>query len=152
ISGEPGIGKSRLIREFRSSLDRSAVDVLSVQCSPFHVNTPLAPEIERLKRATGIHETDDPLLSLAKLRYLLSRAGFDVGPALPYYGSLLSIPACEGYEPADLRSPSERARAFQVLIEVLVAASRRKPILFIVEDVQWIDPTSVDLLSRVVAR
>ncbi|TAI64646.1 adenylate/guanylate cyclase domain-containing protein [Bradyrhizobium sp. Leo170] len=152
ISGEPGIGKSRLIREFRSSLDRSAVDVLSVQCSPFHVNSPLAPEIERLKRATGIHETDDPRLSLAKLRHLLGRAGFDVGQALPYYGSLLSIPACEGYEPADLRSPSERARAFQVIIEVLVAASRRKPVLFIVEDVQWIDPTSVDLLSRVIAR
>src|SRR5437899_1729064 len=73
ISGEPGIGKSRLIRQFRSSLDASPRDVLSLQCSPFHVNTPLAPEIERLRRATGIHETDDPELALAKLRALFAR-------------------------------------------------------------------------------
>src|SRR5262245_17479486 len=60
ISGEPGIGKSRLIRQFRSSLDPFPRDVLSLQCSPFHINTPLAPEIERLTRATGIQESDDP--------------------------------------------------------------------------------------------
>ena len=80
ISGEPGIGKSRLIRQFRSSLDASPRDVLSLQCSPFHLNTPLAPEIERLTRATGILETDDPELALAKLRSLLARAVSNLEP------------------------------------------------------------------------
>ncbi len=93
ISGEPGIGKSRLIRQFRNSLDASPRDVLSLQCSPFHVNTPLAPEIERLTRATGIQETDDADLALAKLRSLLARAATDVEQALRYYGAVLSIPA-----------------------------------------------------------
>ena len=151
ISGEPGIGKSRLIRELRSSLDTSAVDILSYQCSPFHVNTPLAPEIERLRRAARIQEADDAELSIAKLRSLLARALPDVEHALRYYGALLSIPAFGEYEPADLGSPSERERVFQVIIEVLIAASRRKPILVIVEDVQWIDPTSIELLLRVIA-
>ncbi|KRQ92724.1 hypothetical protein CQ12_26440 [Bradyrhizobium jicamae] len=151
ISGEPGIGKSRLIRQFRSSLGASPRDVLSLQCSPFHVNTPLAPEIERLTRATGIHETDDAELALAKLRSLLARAVTDVGQALRYYGAVLSIPACSGYEPADLGSPSERERAFQVFIDVLLAASRKLPILGIVEDVQWMDPTTIELLVRVIA-
>jgi len=152
ISGEPGIGKSRLIREFRSSLDKSTIDVLSLQCSPFHVNTPLAPEIERLRRATGIQEGDDPTLSIAKLRSLLERAIMDVDHTLRYYGALLSIPAYPGYEPADLGSPSERERAFQVLTDALVAASRKKPILMIIEDVQWIDPTSIELFVRIAGR
>ncbi|MEH2625307.1 class 3 adenylate cyclase/predicted ATPase/DNA-binding transcriptional ArsR family regulator [Bradyrhizobium sp. AZCC 1719] len=151
VSGEPGIGKSRLIRQFRSSLDASPRDVLSLQCSPFHVNTPLAPEIERLTRAAGIQEADDAELALAKLRSLLARAIPDVEHALRYYGAILSIPACSGYEPADLGSPFERERTLQVFIDVLIAASRKRPILAIVEDVQWIDPTSIELLVRVIA-
>ena len=82
----------------------------------------------------------------------LARAVPDVEHALRYYGAVLSIPACSGYEPADLGSPSERERAFQVFIDVLIAASRKRPILVIVEDVQWMDPTSIELLVRVVAR
>ncbi|MCP1845175.1 class 3 adenylate cyclase/predicted ATPase/DNA-binding transcriptional ArsR family regulator [Bradyrhizobium sp. USDA 4524] len=152
ISGEPGIGKSRLIRQFRSSLDASPRDVLSLQCSPFHVNTPLAPEIERLTRATGIQDTDDAQLALAKLRSLLARAVTDVEQALRYYGAVLSIPACPGYEPADLGSPAERERALQVFVDALLAASRKRPILGIVEDVQWMDPTTIELLVRVIAR
>lgn len=152
ISGEPGIGKSRLIREFRGSVDQSAIEVLSLQCSPFHVNTPFAPEIERLKRATGILETDDPKLSIAKLRCLFEKSIADVSGLLGYYGALLSIAAHPGYEPADLGSPSERERAFQVMTDTLVAASREKPILMIAEDVQWIDPTSIELLARIISR
>ena len=152
VSGEPGIGKSRLIRQFRSSLDASPRDVLSLQCSPFHVNTPLAPEIERLRRAAGIQEADDAELALAKLRSLMARAVPNIAYALRYYGAILSIPACSEYEPADLGSPFERERAFQVIIDALITASHRRPILIIVEDVQWVDPTSIDLLVRIIAR
>ena len=152
ISGEPGIGKSRLIRQFRSDLDTSPRDILSLQCSPFHVNTPFAPEIERLRRATGIQEADDPELALAKLRALLARAVPNVAHALRYYGAILSIPTCSDYEPADLGSPFERERAFQMLTDVLIAASRKRPILGIIEDVQWMDPTTIALLVRIIAR
>ncbi|WP_441259786.1 ATP-binding protein [Bradyrhizobium sp. 521_C7_N1_3] len=152
ISGEPGIGKSRLIRQFRNSLGVSPRNVLSLQCSPFHVNTPLAPEIERLTRATGIQEADDAEVALAKLRSLLEDSVTDLGQALRYYGAALSIPACPGYEPADFGSPFERERAFQVFVDALVAASRKQPILGIVEDVQWMDPTTIELLGRVRAR
>lgn len=152
ISGEPGIGKSRLIRQFRSEFKARSRDVLSLQCSPFHVNTPLAPEIERLRRVTGIQETDDAELALAKLRSLLAREAPDLVQALRYYGAVLSIPACSDYEPVDLGSPFERDRAFQAFVDVLFAASRKRAILVIAEDVQWVDPTSTDLIRRIMAR
>jgi class 3 adenylate cyclase/predicted ATPase/DNA-binding NarL/FixJ family response regulator len=152
ISGEPGIGKSRLIRQFRSELKARSRDVLSLQCSPFHLNTPLAPEIERLRRATGIQETDGAELALAKLRSLLAREAPDLAQALRYYGAILSIPACSDYEPVDLGSPFERDRAFQAFVDVLFGASRKRPILVIAEDVQWVDPTSIDLVRRILAR
>ena len=150
ICGEPGIGKSRLVREFRACIPAAPMDVLSWQCSPFHVNTPLAPEIERLKRATGMQESDRPELLVAKLRALLVRGVRDVERPLRYYGAVLSIPACAGYEPADLGSPSERERAFQAMVGVLAEASRTAPLLVIVEDVQWVDPTSKELIKRAV--
>jgi len=152
ISGEPGIGKSRLIRHFRSSVAVSPRDVVSLQCSPFHVNTPLAPEIERLRRVTGIQKADDAELALAKLRSYLAREAPDVAHALSYYGAVLSIPACSEYEPVDLGSPFVRDRALEVFIDVLVAASHQRPILVVAEDVQWMDPTSIDLVVRLPAR
>ncbi|KJC54023.1 hypothetical protein UP10_40765 [Bradyrhizobium sp. LTSPM299] len=152
ISGEPGIGKSRLIRQFRSSLDAARRSVVSLQCSPFHVNTPLAPEIERLRRVTRIQEVDDAELALAKLRSFLAREAPNVVDALSYYGAILSIPACPEYEPVDLGSPFARDRAFEVFIDVLIAASRKRPILVVAEDVQWIDPTTIELVVRITAR
>src|SRR6185295_5653308 len=64
----------------------------------------------------------------------------------------LSIPACSDYEPVDLGSPFERDRAFQAFVDVLFGASRERPILVIAEDVQWVDPTSIDLVRRILAR
>jgi len=97
----------------RNSLDASPRDVLSLQCSPFHVNTPLAPEIERLTRATGIQETDDADLALAKLRSLLARAATDVEQALRYYGAVLVDTRMLGIRARGFGSPSERERAFR---------------------------------------
>jgi class 3 adenylate cyclase/tetratricopeptide (TPR) repeat protein/ABC-type cobalamin/Fe3+-siderophores transport system ATPase subunit len=152
VSGEPGIGKSRLIKALRTELKPQSCEILSLQCSPFHINTPLAPEIERLKRAAGMREDDRANVSASKLRALLRRAVSDPEDTMRYYGALLSIPACEGYEPADLASPSERERLFEVMIRTLIAASRNRPVLMVAEDVQWIDPTSIELVQRIMKR
>src|SRR5262249_22583870 len=91
VSGGPGIGKSRLIKALRTELKPQSCEILSLQCSPFHINTPLAPEIERLKRAAGIREDDRANVSASKLLALLRRAVSDPEDAMRYYGALLSI-------------------------------------------------------------
>jgi class 3 adenylate cyclase/predicted ATPase len=152
VSGEPGIGKSRLIQELRSALADEEKETLYFQCSELHTNTPLAPLIERDRRQAGLAPNDSPDEMVAKLRDLLSSVTPDTQSLMRYYGALLSIPACGDYAPADLRAPGERERALQVIADVVVGLSRRLPVLIVVEDVQWIDPTSVDLLERLMAR
>jgi class 3 adenylate cyclase/tetratricopeptide (TPR) repeat protein len=147
LSGEPGIGKSRTIQEFRASLTQ--VETLHLQCSPLHMTAPLAPEIERLRRAAGIRQSDGAARMITKLRKLLAIAVPDSDEAIRYYGALLSIPACDGFTPANLSSVRERDRALETLKRVLLALSRIRPVLMIVEDVQWIDPTSIELFDRV---
>ena len=147
LSGEPGIGKSRIIQQFRVSLTH--VETLHLQCSPLHTTAPLAPEIERLRRAAGFHQSESAAQMLTKLRKLLAIAIPNSDDAIRYYGALLSIPACDGFTPANLSSARERDRALETLKRVLLALSRIRPVLMIVEDVQWIDPTSIELFNRV---
>jgi class 3 adenylate cyclase/predicted ATPase len=144
ISGDAGIGKSRLIQAFRSSVDSPKV-TLYFQCSPLQISTPLAPMIDRDRRAAGITQSDGAAAMVAKLRSFLRAAISDVDSALPYYGALLSIPACQDYAPADLRSAKEHERALKAVVDTTVGLSRRQPVLMIVEDAQWIDPTSIEL-------
>jgi len=152
ISGDPGIGKSRLVHAFGLSLGRASSGMQNYQCSPFHVNTPLHPFIEQSRRWARIHDSDSPARALEKLRAHVSLATDDPDPALPYFAALLSIPAVDGFEPADLQSLRERERALETITSTTVSYARRGPLLFIVEDVQWIDPTSVEFLKHLVAR
>ncbi len=112
VSGDPGVGKSRLVHEFRAALPTEAAEVLYLQCSRVHSSTPLAPEIERLRRAARLNDSDPPREMVAKLRGLLAPVTQETAGALRYYGALLSIPACEGFTPADLTSPREREQRF----------------------------------------
>jgi class 3 adenylate cyclase/predicted ATPase/DNA-binding transcriptional ArsR family regulator len=150
ISGDAGIGKSRLIQTFRGSVESPPKVTLYFQCSPLQISTPLAPMIDRDRRAAGISQSDSAAAMVGKLRSFLRAAISDVDSALPYYGALLSIPACEDYAPADLRSAREHERALKTVVDATVGLSRRQPVLMIVEDAQWIDPTSIDLLGHLI--
>jgi predicted ATPase/class 3 adenylate cyclase len=152
VSGGKGIGKSRLIQALRMAVAGVEKETLHFQCSPLQVNTPLAPLIEHDRRQAGIEQDDSPEEMIAKLHTILAFATADTQTPIPYYGALHSIPACEGYVPAELSSPKELERALQVITSVVTSLSRRRPVLIVVEDVQWIDPTSVALLEHLMAR
>ncbi len=152
VSGGKGIGKSRLIQALRMALVGVEKETLHFQCSSLQVKTPLAPLIERDRHQAGLELDDSAEEMVGKLQAMLAAATADTQTPIPYYGALHSIPACAGYAPADLSSPKELERALQVITNVVTSLSRRRPVLIIVEDVQWIDPTSVVLLERLMAR
>jgi class 3 adenylate cyclase/DNA-binding MarR family transcriptional regulator len=152
ISGEPGIGKSRLVLEFRNSLKGTEHGILFFQCSPLYCNTPVAPIIEQVRRDARISSADQPSQALAKLKALFDGSMGSSQTVLPYYGAILSIPPCDGYEPADLSLPGARERMLQVIADVPAAMARDRPILIVIEDAQWIDPTSRRLTALLLSR
>jgi predicted ATPase/class 3 adenylate cyclase len=152
ISGEPGIGKSRLVKTFRAEIAAARKQTLYLQCSPLHVNTPFAPAIELIKRVANLRETDSAVEWIDKLRRTIGYLAADLASCVGYYGAMLSIPATGDYVPADLSSQGARDRALDFMTEVTIALSRRVPVLVVFEDVQWIDPTSLELHERLVQR
>lgn len=89
---------------------------------------------------------------VAKVRRLLMNVQPEIEAAVSVYCALMSIPTNEHCAPVDLRSHTERSRALDVVVNVSAELSRRRPVLMIIEDVQWIDPTSVELLERLLPR
>ncbi len=152
LSGEPGIGKSRLAQ---AVLERLAVDPsarLRYFCSPHHQDTALYPTIARLVRVAGFRRDDTDEQRLDKLEAFLAKANGDVGEAVPLLAELLSIPTFGRYPPLDLTPHKHKEKLLQVLMDQVERLARRHPVLLVVEDVQWSDPTSLEALDLVVER
>jgi class 3 adenylate cyclase/predicted ATPase len=152
LAGEPGIGKSRLLRALRDSLAAEAHQALRYHCSPYHTNTALHPVIEQLERAAGFGREDAAGARLAKLEALLAKGAADVARAVPLVADLLSV-ATEGrYPPLELTPPRQKELTFATLLDQLVGLAARRPVLVALEDAHWIDPTTLELFGLVVDR
>jgi class 3 adenylate cyclase/DNA-binding winged helix-turn-helix (wHTH) protein len=151
ISGEPGIGKSRLAVAFAERLQTEPLCCLRYYCSPHHQNSALFPFIDQLCRASGFARDDPPTIKLEKLGTLLSHAEPpDEDVAL--LTNLLSLAASERHAPPNLSPKRKKELTVEALIRRLEGLARRSPLLIIFEDAQWIDPTSRELLDLVVNR
>jgi predicted ATPase len=152
ISGEPGIGKSRLAQAALERLSREPHTPLRLFCSPHQQDSALYPAIRQLERAAGFRREDTPEQRLDKLEVVLGQATNDLSDVAPLIADLLSVPTGDRYPPIDL-SPEKRKeetlRALLVRIERLAA---RQPVLFVVEDAHWIDPTSREWLDLTIDR
>jgi class 3 adenylate cyclase/predicted ATPase len=149
ISGEPGIGKSRLVTAVRSRLSGKMHCPSSIQCSSYHTNTAWHPIIRYLEEIAEIARDTPHMLRLDKLvglveRYLANKAGAIV----PYLAALLSIPTGDRYAPLELTPQQQKNRTFAALLTLLKAQASQQPLLLVFEDVHWIDPTSWELLER----
>src|ERR1700758_2046442 len=150
ISGDPGIGKSRLAE---TAVDRLSDDPhirLRRFCSPHHRDSALFPTISQLERAAEFRRDDTDQQRLDKLEALLAEANADLSEAVPLIANLLSVPIGNGYLPLSLTPQKRKERTFQVLLAQLEGLAARRPVLMVFEDVHWIDPTSLDLLDLVV--
>jgi predicted ATPase len=150
LTGEPGIGKSRLTEELIERLESERYTLLRCFCSPYHSSSALFPLINQLERAAGFERADLPQRKLEKLEAVLARSAAETEHRVAVLADLLSLSTGEHYS-LPVESPRERReRVFVVLLEQLAGLAKRRPVLMILEDLHWIDPTSQELLARLV--
>ena len=152
ISGEPGIGKSRLAAALAERIAGEAHTRLRYQCSPYHANSALRPIITQLERAAGFKADDTSEQRLDKLEAVLAMGGSRVQAVAPLFAALLSIPLGERYRPLALSPTQQRRRTLAALLDQFEGLARRQPILLSFEDVHWADATSLELLDLMVER
>ena len=150
ITGEPGIGKSRIIQEVDQRLAETPHFVFRYQCSPHQRHTALYPVIARIARLAGFMSDDPPALRLEKLERFLRSSRDDVGSAMPIYARLMSLPIPGGYATADFEPLELKRRTLQMLVDSAVSLAKKSPILVQLEDAHWIDPTSMEMLNLLV--
>src|SRR5205807_9724376 len=153
ISGEPGIGKSRLAAALAERIAGQPHTRLRYQCSPYHTNSALRPFIAQLERAAGFKADDTSEQRLDKLEALLAMgASRQVQAVAPLFAALLSIPFGERYPPLALSPTQQRRRTLAALLDQFEGLARRQPILLSFEDAHWADATSLELLDLTVER
>src|SRR5215831_1661912 len=152
ISGEPGIGKSRLAAALAERITGEPHTRLRYQCSPYHINSALRPFIAQLERAAGFKADDTPEQRLDKLKAVLATDGSRIEAVVPLFAALLSIPLDERYPPLALSPAQQRRRTLAALLDQFEGLARRQPILLSFEDAQWADATSLELLDLTVER
>ena len=149
VSGDAGIGKSRLVRDFTTTLDPSDHWRITCQCSPRHENSALSPVIRAIERAARLEEGDDDATRTDKIRHLLARAGQWSIEATELITELLSVD--RDRLPSTARSPQQRQEmTLDILTGMVRGLARQRPLLFLLEDAHWIDPTTADLMHRIV--
>jgi len=148
LGGQPGIGKSRLTAAFRARIAEEHV-TLHHQCSPYHLNSPLHPFVGQLELSAGFARDDSAPQKLDKLEALIAREAPQVEGAAPLFAALLSLPV-ERYPPLNLSPQKQKEKTLEALIARVEALAKHGPVLMVVEDVHWIDPTSQELLELLV--
>jgi class 3 adenylate cyclase/predicted ATPase len=149
ISGEPGIGKSHLLAALEQRIADKPHTLLRYQCSPHHSSSALYPFIAQLERAAQFAIDDRSEERFNKLQILLSTTEPQTVQLL---ATLLSIPSGNRYPKLELSPSQQRSRTFTALLDHFERLARRKPMLFLFEDVHWADATSLELLDAIIAR
>jgi class 3 adenylate cyclase/tetratricopeptide (TPR) repeat protein len=147
LSGEPGIGKSRLAAALQEELRAEPHATLRYFCSSHHLGTPLYPFIAQLERTAGFAREDSPEAKIDKLEALLSQSEAHSPEAAALLADLLAIPSGAKYSPLPSDPLRRRELTLATLMGQLRGLARRQPVLLIFEDAQWIDSTSVELLT-----
>ncbi|HEX7839734.1 MAG TPA: TOMM system kinase/cyclase fusion protein, partial [Kofleriaceae bacterium] len=150
ITGEPGIGKSRLARALRDRVAPEPHAFLEARCSPDTRNTALSPVVDLLERALGLDQEPDPSGKMARLERALTGHGFSLPESMPLFLPLFSLPLDLPYRPLDVSPPRQKTLTLQAIVSLLLAMADSRPVLLLAEDLHWADPTTMELLSQLV--
>jgi TOMM system kinase/cyclase fusion protein len=152
LSGEAGIGKSRLVQVLKEHVASEPQAWLTpCQCSPYYQNTALYPMIDLLERvALRFEREESPPQKLNKLEGFLVQYGLLLAEAVPLLAALLSLPLTADYAPLIMSPEQQKQRTLHALLTILLRIAAQQPVLFVMEDLHWVDPSSLELLSLLV--
>ncbi len=147
VSGEPGIGKSRLVQEFKGQLAREGATCIEFRCSSYHQNSALYPIIEHLQRLLQFAREDAPATKLEKLQHTLSHYRFLQIDTVPLLAALLSLPHPEGYPPITDSPQKQKEKTQAALVAWLVEEAERAAVYCGWKDLHWADPSTLEVLT-----
>jgi TolB-like protein/class 3 adenylate cyclase/predicted ATPase len=151
VSGEPGLGKSRITVALAERLLAGPHLRLRYFCSPYHQESALFPFVDQIGRAAAFTRDDLPAAKQEKLEALLARAA-PPDEDVAFLADLLSLPASDRYPLPNLSPQRKKERILEALIRQLEGLARRQPVVTVLEDAHWSDPTSRELLDLAVER
>jgi class 3 adenylate cyclase/DNA-binding SARP family transcriptional activator len=152
LSGEPGIGKSRIAESLLVMIEGERQACLRYFCLPHHANSPLYPFITQLEQAASLEPSSSASAKLDKLVTLLEPTAKHLSRDVALVAELLAIPTDERYPALAVSPQQKREMTLTALLDQLDGLAASSPVMVVFEDVHWIDPTSLDLLDRIVAR
>jgi TOMM system kinase/cyclase fusion protein len=152
LSGEAGIGKSRLVQMLKEQVATEPQAWLTpCQCSPYHQNTALYPMIDLLERvALRFEQEESPPQKLSKLEGFLVQYGLPLAETMPLFAALLSLPLIADYAPLPLSPEQQKQRTLHALLTIMLRIAAQQPMLLVMEDLHWVDPSTLELLTLLV--
>jgi predicted ATPase/class 3 adenylate cyclase len=149
LSGEAGIGKSRLVEVLREQVAREGHALITFRCSPYHTHSALYPVIDHLQRRLQLLPDDTPEAKLDKLEQGLQGYHFPQGQMVPLLALLLSVPLLDRYPPVHQTPQRQRQQTLESIVAWLLEETERQSVLVVWEDVHWADPSTLELLDLV---
>ncbi|HSF31480.1 MAG TPA: adenylate/guanylate cyclase domain-containing protein [Candidatus Tectomicrobia bacterium] len=150
LSGEAGIGKSRLVQVVKEHVTGELHTRMEWRGSPYHQLSPLYPVIAGLPRRLGWHQEDSHQEKLHKLEHVLGRYDFSLPDMVPLFATLLTLPLPDHYPPLALTPQRQKQKTLEALLVWLWRETEQRPVLLIMEDLHWFDPSTLEFLNLVV--
>lgn len=152
LSGEAGIGKSRILTSLRERVADERHLTIRYQCSPHHVNDAFYPIVSQIWRAAEFTTEEAPEARLTKLEGMARRSRLEPAEVVPFVASLCSVPFDGHYPPLEMSPPEQKERLISALLALFEGLTLEAPLLALLEDAHWIDPTSLEVFNRLVDR
>src|SRR3970282_1288167 len=147
LGGEPGIGKSRLVRVLTERLAAERSHRWECRCSAYHQDSALYSLIDLFERALQFDRDDAPAQRFTKLAAGLAQYGLALPETLSLWAAFLSLPLPDTAPPLDLTPQRQKEKIFEAIVALLLALAAEQPLLLIVEDLHWADPSTAEMTN-----